>query len=489
MDEPVRILRTALAELTPAPSHDATSPPELTKIYAPEGHEAALDPERVMVIGGRGTGKSFWSASLLNNETRAFVARSYPRLRLDQYNVALGFAGVDTGLDGAPNSEVLDELIDRDGFDPVKVWRAVILRGVSHFVPLNIPEKLGGQNGLVSWVNADAERAQAMLRQADDTILAQGRRLLIVFDALDRLGSNWQDIRERSKALLRTALAMQTYRAIRPKIFLRVDQAEDRGLAAFPDASKLLSKGARVDLTWECRDLYGLLYTLLANDPNAKPLFSRLVQGATGIDLADVAQEGLPTSLKDQEPKQEAVFVILAGHYMGASKTKGRTYSWLYKHLSDGFGRVSPRSFLEALRSAASYRGMPPDSRLVINHKGIQAGIQAASDLRLQQLKEEYGWIEAILEPLADLRVPCPEDDIRSRWQEAGTLTAMRETDQSYLEPIEFSEPGDDRLIALLRALIRIGVAERRSDGRINVPDIYRVAAKLLKKGGVKPNR
>lgn len=464
MDDSTHALRSALAKLAPAPSHDATHPPELTKIYAPEGQEAALDPERVMVIGGRGTGKSFWSASLLDDATRALVARRYPRLTLQDCQVVLGFAGVDTGPGTAPNSEMLDELIGRDGYDPIKVWRAVILRGVSRFVPLELPARLGGQDGLVVWVDADAERAQGMLRGADDAIRAQGRRLLVVFDALDRLGGNWQDIRERSKALLQTALAMRTYRAIKPKIFLRSDQAEDRGLADFPDASKLLSRGARVDLTWECRDLYGLLYTLLANDGDAMSPFTDLVRRATGIELEDVAQAGLPASLKEQESKQEAVFIQLAGHYMGASKTKGRTYTWLYKHLSDGFGRVGPRSFLEAVRSAASYRGMPSESRLVINHKGIQAGIQAASDLRLQQLKEEYGWIEAVLEPLADLRVPCPEEDIRRRWQDAGTLSVMQRSDHAYLEPIEFSEPGDDRLTALLRAMIRIGVAERRAD-------------------------
>ncbi|EXJ13215.1 hypothetical protein [Imhoffiella purpurea] len=489
MNDAPRILRAALAGLTPAPSHDATRPPELTQIYTPAGHEAALDPERVMVIGGRGTGKSFWSASLLDERTRAFVARSYPRLRLDRCDVSLGFAGVDTGSGGAPNSEILDELILRDGYAPIKVWRAVILRGLSRFIELDIPASLGGRDGLVAWVDADAERAQEMTRRADEAILSQGRQVLVIFDALDRLGDNWEVIRERTKALLQTALAMQTYRAIKPKIFMRIDQAEDRGLVVFPDASKLLSKGARVDLNWECRDLYGLLFTLLANDPDAQLPFANLVQRTTGVDLGDIDRMGLPAPLKDQESKQEAIFIALAGHYMGSSRTKGRTYTWLYKHLADGLGRVSPRSFLEVLRSAANYRGMPADSPLVINHKGIQAGIQAASDLRLQHLQEDYRWIETILEPLADLRVPCPEDDIRTRWREAETVPALSESSKSYLEPIEFSESGEDRLTALLRALIRIGVAERRADGRINVPDIYRVAAKLLRRGGVRPNR
>ena len=87
------VLRQAIAGLTPATSHDATSPPALRQIYAPAGHESALDPERPLVIGGRGVGKSFWSAVLLDANARAYVATRYPRLAPHQCEVALGFAG------------------------------------------------------------------------------------------------------------------------------------------------------------------------------------------------------------------------------------------------------------------------------------------------------------------------------------------------------------------------------------------------------------
>jgi hypothetical protein len=58
---------------------------------------------------------------------------------------------------------------------------------------------------------------------------------------------------------------------------------------------------------------------------------------------------------------------------------------------------------------------------------------------------------------------------------------------RAYLGPIELSgslsgDPG-----VLLESLRRIGVVERRPDGRINMPDIFRVAAKLLERGGIPP--
>lgn len=481
-------IRAALSGLEPAPSHDATVPPATQQIYTPPGHEAALDPERVMVIGGRGTGKSFWSAALLNDRTRKFVSRSYPRLQLDQCYVALGFAGVDTDANGAPSREELDDLIDTDQHQAEKVWRAVFLRGAARAVGLELPGQLRGPRGLVAWVERDAARVQQKLREIDDTLTSQNRRVIVVFDALDRLGRDWGQIRERTRALLQVTLAFRTYKSIKPKIFLRVDQADDAGVASFPDASKLLSSGARVDLTWESRDLYGLLYTLLANDATGGRSFANIVLRATSINVGSVKQNGLPHGLKDSEKLQAQVFVELAGPYMGASASKGRTYTWLHKHLSDAFGRVSPRTFLEAVRQASQY-GNTVETRLAISPAGLRAGIQAASELRVQQLKEEYGWIDTVLEPLADQQVPCPTSSLYERWSDAATLDSIAEARGEYLEPIEFSEDEGGQPSTILKSLLRIGVAERRADGRINIPDIYRVAAKMLRKGGVRPRR
>ena len=39
---------------------------------------------------------------------------------------------------------------------------------------------------------------------------------------------------------------------------------------------------------------------------------------------------------------------------------------------------------------------------------------------------------------------------------------------------------------ALIQALIDIGVANRIPDGRLNIPDLFRVAAGMGRKGGVK---
>ncbi len=477
------LVRGALREIQPAPSHTADVPPNLNEIYTPVGHEAALDPERPLVVGGRGVGKSFWAATLLGKESRDFISDFYPRLGLKKCEVKLGFAGVDQFLGGPPSAETFGELIEKDKFAEETIWRAIILHSVAPIVGLSLPQRWRGADGIVAWASEDSERLQTTLRQADAALALKGQRLIVVFDALDRLGSNWKDIRKRSGALLKVALALRSYKAIKPKIFMRIDQAEDSSLFAFPDASKLL--GAKVDLAWDRADLYGLLFSSIFKNKTAKAAFREIVLRAVGQVLPP-GNKPLPIELLTNEATQAELFKEIAGQYMGSNRRRGKTYSWIHAHLADAFGRVSPRSFLEAMREAANEGEALVDR--VIDPKGLQQGLQKASALRVEQLREEFGWIKSALEPLADLSVPCVEDEIFERWKKAGTISAIQKLASlgTFLEPVEFDSAGPVDL-SLLDAMRRIGVAERRWDKRVNLPDIYRVAAKLLRRGGVRP--
>jgi hypothetical protein len=74
------------------------------------------------------------------------------------------------------------------------------------------------------------------------------------------------------------------------------------------------------------------------------------------------------------------------------------------------------------------------------------------------------------------------------RWAETGTVHAVMEgaAARRFLPPIQSVEDGDpDRKLIL--KLLNMGVLSRRQDGRFDMPDLFRVAAKLLRKGGVTP--
>lgn len=470
----ISTLRDTLASLPPGSAHQASIPPDPAAIFAPQLHASALDPQRVLVIGNRGVGKSFWSSVLTHKQTRDAVAQYYPRLALQDIEGVLGFhedAGKDEGP--SPSPAILKELL-KAGNDPQDIWRAVLLKALSGIMPIDLPPSL---SGVIQWCAADIDRMERTLRQANRYFQQQNKSFLLVFDALDRLGQDWATISRLTEGMLRLALDMRGYRSMRAKIFIRTDQANDDTLFRFADASKI--RADAVKLFWNRGELFGLLYNFILSEPVSRNAFLTLNKASSADDFVD--------QIQNNDFLQEQVFYRIAGEYMGAGAKRGRTYTWIYDHLADAFGETSPRSFLTAIQKAAVFRPNPTDT--VIDHNGIRAGVQDASEVRVRQLKEDYDWIDEVLNALAGLEVPCEPQVFMARWHERGTVSKIREASEnsSRLLPLELEKARSDPEETLLQALNNIGVVEYRSETRINMPDIFRVEARIKRRGGVRP--
>lgn len=472
--EDLRVLRAALAGLSPGAAHQANDPPTPEEIFAPALHVNALDPQRVLVIGNRGVGKSFWSSVLTHDNTRAKAAAAYPRLPLLQIRAVLGFheaAGKDEGP--APSPATLAAL-QAEGHEPETIWRAVLFSALNKMGRLKTPTHL---NEIISWVQGDIGRSEAALRQADRAFLDDKQTFLLVFDALDRLGKDWSVITPFTEGILRLALDMRGFRAMKAKVFIRIDQSKDDSLFRFADASKIRSDA--VNLVWGRGELFGLLYNHLQKEANVYRSLSSLAgdDGTTELGIELLSNEAL----------QEKLFYRLAGQFMGAGPKRGRTYNWLYDHLADTFGETSPRSFITALQRAAQFN--PPPKDTVIDYMGIRAGVQDASRVRVRQLKEDYDWIEMAMSALAGLEVPCEPSSFLRRWADRGTVRTLLDEAESETRrmPLELSSTKEANEAALLNALQTIGVIEFRSENRINMPDIFRVEAGIKRRGGVRP--
>lgn len=470
----LEVLRDALCNLQPGAAHQANDPPEPTEIFAPAAHISALDPQRALVIGNRGVGKSFWSSVLTHDETRAKVAGFYPRLPLLQIRAVLGYheaAGKDEGP--APSPAMLAELT-ASGFAPETIWRAVLVTALRTEIDENVPASI---RDVLAWMSADVERLEAALRRADRGFLNAKKTFLLVFDALDRLGRDWEVISPLTEGILRLALDMRGFRAMKAKIFMRTDQSKDDSLFRFSDASKIRSDA--VALVWRRGELFGLLFNLLMKEELVRASLFQLA----GSDVSD----DLESALLRNENVQEELFYRLAGEFMGAGPKRGRTYTWLYDHLADTFGETSPRSFITALQRAAAFRPAPVDK--VIDYNGIRAGVQDASRVRVTQLKEDYDWIDKVMAALDGLEVPCDPSAFKGRWMERKTVAALQAAAQGETSrlPLELVSGRDGPEDALLRALANIGVLEFRTESRINMPDIFRVEAGIKRRGGVRP--
>ncbi len=374
-------LRQGILSINPDVSHRATEPPTPTEIYAPPHHIAALNPDNTLVVGIRGVGKSFWAGALGDATARQVAADAFPDIGLDRYVFAFGFTGFE-GSD-APSPETLQQY-GRDADLARLLWRVVVLMAFARAAGIAVPNTYRE----VMLAYSDSEDREAIMREADKELNKRDRKLLLVFDALDTLSTDWPQLRMLTKALLEVTYAMRSYRSLRMKLFLRPEQLDDPAVG-FTDLSKL--KAGKIDLSWDDVDLYGLFFTRLANEAVSRTAFKHVL-ARVRITLPNSNLIRLPASLARDINTQEGVFVQIAGRYMGSDHRKGKTYTWIPGHLADGFRLVTPRSFLTALRRAAEVS--EPSETRILTVDGIKEGLRSASRVRVDRLKEEYKWIE-----------------------------------------------------------------------------------------------
>lgn len=478
-------LRQGLAELPELAFHAAGQEVNPDHIFFPPSHAQALDPDAALVVGNRGVGKSFWASALTQPSARARVAEAYGRrLKLDGLRVQFGFADAE----GGGNALVTKALIDGvpETTSTALIWRAVIIRHLAQIVGATAPEEF---SSLVTWVKENPEAQQKIFRAADEHLVAHSQTALLVFDQLDQLAEDWERINQLTVGLLQMALAMKSYRAIRLKIFMRLDQFGNDSLFQFPDASKI--KGAAVSLRWRAMELYALLYFELLRNPTSSEAFKSVCQ-AFSISISDQPNPvQLPNELLINVDKQKQVFEVIAGEFMGRTKTRGAPYTWIPVHLSDSRGEVSPRTFLKNLQSAAHQNPMPTES--AINFKNINDGVREASDHRLTELQEDYPWVSKALEPLRGLEVPAPQADIVGRWRDGATVSDILKDNRGNRAPVDLALSSISGVNAqedtLLNLLQEIGVVDVRKNGKIDVPDIFRVRAGIKRRGGVPPHQ
>lgn len=195
----------------------------------------------------------------------------------------------------------------------------------------------------------------------------------------------------------------------------------------------------------------------------------------------------MPRELVRDEAVQRGRFHEIAGRWMGTDPRRGFPYVWIPNHLGDSEGRVSPRSFLAALRSAADDTAERyPDCKSGLHYESIKHGVRSASRIRVREVQEDYPWVHRVMGSLEGMVVPCRFEEIAERWNDAGVVGRLVEgADQVRLPPRRIDLGAD----GVREALESLGIFFRMRDGRVNIPDVYRVGYGLGRKGGVKPIR
>ena len=476
--------REAIAGLPEGTSYG--EPPRAAQVYLPRSHLRPMHPDSLLVTGMRGAGKTFWWSALQEAAVRDLVGRfadpPASRMLSEGTDVRAGF-GIRSAPDDYPGKDVISSLT-RDDVEPRIVWRTVYAR---HLAPDGHPLRTQATwRERVAYVADHPEPIERLLYERDAEFDARGVYFLVLFDALDRCADDWDDLSRNVRGLLQIALDQRAYRRLRIKIFLRSDQFDERTLTDFPDASKLLASS--VALNWPRHELYGLFWHCLVNGPRGdvfRDLLDRDVWEPVQIGGQTVYP--VPRPLIFREEHQRKNFHLIAGRWMGTDRRRGFPYTWIPNHLGDTDGRVSPRSFLAALRKAASDTGdRRPEHPYALHYDSIKRGVQAASEIRVREIQEDYPWMDQVLSPLGGMSIPCYFEEIAARWRNEGVLDHLsaRMQEENVKLPPRHIDQGPD---GVRRDLEGLRVFYRLFDGRVNIPDVFRLGYGLGRKGGVKP--
>ena len=127
------------------------------------------------------------------------------------------------------------------------------------------------------------------------------------------------------------------------------------------------------------------------------------------------------------------------------------------------------------------------DHAYALHYDSIKRGVQEASRRRVQKVLEDYPWIENVMRHLGGMVVPCRFEEVRERWEPdvLGGLNEQVKNEDVKLPPSRL----DEGAAGVRENLETLGVFQRMRDGRVNIPDVFRVGYGLGRRGGVKPVR
>jgi hypothetical protein len=475
------------------------SPDDWADVYIPPSHLQALDPQRMVVEGMRGSGKSFWTGVLTNREFRRELGAQAIGFDLKQALSSIQEShriALDVGTQGTafPNSAELTQLLALPGVKPETIWMVAILRSFPVDSELGMPvstDKFDAWTAPVAWAGLNPARLSNGLTLLDQQ-LAQSRQIaLVVIDAIDRASNDLSEVSAMAAGLLRVLLELRFAKGLRIKAFFREDVLS-RASPSVVDGSKLLNN--KVVLQWNQSDLYGLAFYRMAQH---SPAFREQFRQITGYSWRQDSAQRYVCDQASNPEMQKLFWRALVGDYMGKAATKGHSYPYIFNHLSDGLGRVAPRIFLVALREALTVTaGQYAEKPYVIHHEAIKDGVRKASTDRAEELKTEYEWIEPALSCIRAHKETVPIDwaTLEPIWlaNNAAVLNEIEAMRNTALIPWRSDAGNAVKIESLRTTLDQIGVIKSRMKGdceRIEIPDIYRLAYKIGRKGGISTSK
>lgn len=472
------------------------TPPESWKdVFVPPSHYKALTPKTMLVEGMRGAGKSFWTKVLHDPILRKALSHSntdiWLRDELQQISDCKALLWDKTSSQDLPNQISVSRWLSEPDFEPMLFWAAVVLGQFEIDPQLGMPieDLYDPWSQKIQWAQENPERIIRALKALDKQFTASNQIVLVVIDGLDRVSNQFAHTQSLMRGLFQLLLEFRYAKGLRFKVFVREDIISNTG-ATVSDASKIINE--KVTLDWTQQDLFGLAFHFIAQKES---LFQRRFAEISKTTGKFTGERWEHPNLLNKET-QEDFWIWLAGPYMGNAATKGHTYSWIFKHLADGKGRISPRTFLLAVSySLSATQSNYSGHDLIIHHEAIRDGVRKASEARVDELDNEYFWVRRAIEIIKTKgrTVPIDWSELRQIWlshkaMENDTISLIEKEQKNALIPWQADSDWETKANFLRDTMSNIGVLqlrERQGVLRIDLPDIFRLAYKVGRNGGI----
>ena len=317
------------------------------------------------------------------------------------------------------------------------------------------------------------ENWENFLDEVDEILARRDRWLIMAYDQIDRISPDHDIMYSYIRTLIMYWFSVSTrWRRLKCKIFIRTDLRNSESLQ-FPDASKLGSR--QIDLSWNTLSLYRLLIRRLANAKTEEQTREMIeyMSAVPGLVQENSSVGYLPT---EKEEIIRKFIIYLIGRYMGASPKKGDSYSWVPNHLQDANGDLAPRSFLKCYACAAKVMLQNPKTQpttALLTASSIQGAVQEVSADRVAELKEDFPWLENLKTVLEGETLLMPGMEFRKKMKQ------LLDMDTKVKPPVRTVEE-------LMNLLMSLGIIQKNTDGRINMPEIYLHGFGLRRKGGLR---
>ena len=466
-----------------------SEPPELfaRQLYPVSAHLRALDPNVVLVVGPRGSGKSELFRAFFGNDRDVAnaIADWMPKAPMlqAQSNSSEWRAAYPAGTD-FPDTQALAKWVRSDEAAK-KIWHAMLVRRLADQFSerqrqelrtmLQPPAVAVGE--LLDAYDRPETSPTAALDELEERLQREDSRIYAGYDELDTLGGFDWVLMER---MVRGLVAFwsdysRRWRRIRAKVFLRSDLFRRHAGMGTADFAKLAAN--RAELAWSETSLLAMLVKRMANTSDGLAGYCR----GAGIRFDEQAVLGLIPEIKEARSAYR-LLERLSGEFMGAGKKKGFVRNWVLAHLRDGNDRVSPRTLVRLIEQAAGREAVNRTLRppRLIHPTALRQALDDVSDSHVTQgISSEWPWLEGVKERLSGNQlVPWARKEVVDLFDADWGRTWAHEGSEV--------RPPVDQPAEFIDYLIDLGVFRRRSDDRIDVPDLYLSGLNLRRKGGVR---